>query len=275
MGDLDKFYTAPHLARACVDRFREHVNCDDPDILIEPSAGDGSFAKLLWDMHIYNFRAYDLKPEHADVMEQDFLKIDLEQFGTRDLHFIGNPPFGKAASLATKFIKVMTDHEFTKSFSLILPASCSRPTFEKRIPLNYHKVHETFCDDFVEFGKPKKIRCVYQIWVKKETEREVVKLRYDSELFSFVKSIDDADFIIGVHKMTGKILPKNKFVVDATQSNGIFVKIHNDTHKAKCAQAVEQNYQLVPFEKRRFVACANVTKPEMVQAMEQFLLHKD
>ena len=71
-NELDKFYTAPHLASKCVDEFNEHVNICDGDVVIEPSAGDGSFARFFWTKESLQFDAYDLAPEHNDIKKQDF-----------------------------------------------------------------------------------------------------------------------------------------------------------------------------------------------------------
>ena len=86
-NELDKFYTAPHLASKCVGEFNEHVNICDGDVVIEPSAGDGSFARFFWTKESLQFDAYDLAPEHNDIKKQEFLEFDLSaKYGTRGLH---------------------------------------------------------------------------------------------------------------------------------------------------------------------------------------------
>ena len=270
-NELDKFYTAPHLASKCVDEFNEHVNICDGDVVIEPSAGDGSFARFFWTKESLQFDAYDLAPEHSDIKKQDFLEFDLSaKYGTRGLHFVGNPPFGHQASLAIKFINQMTSQKNTKSISLVLPASCGRNSFkDKHIPYNYHLVHENYCDEFIENGEKKSIRCVYQIWVKMESERPRPFCRKVSKLFSFVKGENEADFIIGNKKQTGKVLPKNAFVAKA--SNGIYIKFDMPIHKEMFAELAEAKHQLIKVNKHEFVACPNTTKPEVVWAIEQYI----
>lgn len=63
----DKFYTNPDIAKKCLDL----LDLSSFDIVIEPSAGNGSFSN-----QIENCRAYDLVPENADIIRQDILSYD-------------------------------------------------------------------------------------------------------------------------------------------------------------------------------------------------------
>ena len=45
------------------------------DLIIEPSAGNGSFIENIKTLSI-NYKFYDLKPEHDEVNKQDFLEFD-------------------------------------------------------------------------------------------------------------------------------------------------------------------------------------------------------
>ena len=40
---LDKFYTIPAISEKCLDRIGSHYNWSDWGLVIEPSAGNGSF----------------------------------------------------------------------------------------------------------------------------------------------------------------------------------------------------------------------------------------
>lgn len=65
---------------------------------LEPSSGDGVFLK-----YIPNLVCMDLCPKHDEATRQDFLKWKPAPGEKYDL-VIGNPPFGRNNSLATKFI---------------------------------------------------------------------------------------------------------------------------------------------------------------------------
>ena len=63
------------------------LKLSDFDLIIEPSAGGGSFSK-----QIKNCVAYDLVPEDDTIIQQDFLKLDISQFYEKKVLTIGNPP---------------------------------------------------------------------------------------------------------------------------------------------------------------------------------------
>lgn len=98
---LEKFFTNPDIAKLCVSLWQKNLNILKTDTIVEPSAGNGSFSNLLKNYY-KNFIAYDIQPECSKIIKQDFLSLNLTQF-KKPIHFIGNPPFGKQASLAIKF----------------------------------------------------------------------------------------------------------------------------------------------------------------------------
>lgn len=81
--NLDRFYTPHSTAQQCVDVID---NLNDYDHILEPSAGSGSFSTLL-----DNCFAYDIAPQHKDIITQDFLQLqNLPQH--KSSLVIGNPP---------------------------------------------------------------------------------------------------------------------------------------------------------------------------------------
>ena len=89
---LDQFYTSDAEVDKCLEAWQSMVKVDGSTI-IEPSAGAGAFSNK-----ISGCVAYDLEPKSEGIIQQDFLKLDLKQWG--DIHFIGNPPFGRGSNLA-------------------------------------------------------------------------------------------------------------------------------------------------------------------------------
>ena len=87
--ELDKYYTPLETAKYCIDKTFEIIGRENITEIIEPSAGAGSFS-----LQIPNCIAYDIKPDHDSIIEQDYLKLELEYKKGRLI--IGNPPFGKA-----------------------------------------------------------------------------------------------------------------------------------------------------------------------------------
>jgi hypothetical protein len=107
---------------------------------------------------------------------------------------IGNPPFGRQSSLAIQFIKKSA--LFSDSISFILPKSFKKDSMQKHFPLNFHLVFQTDIESnsFLQDGLSIDVPCVFQIWQKREEERQVVaKLDADSNIFQFVKQDEQPD----------------------------------------------------------------------------------
>jgi len=67
MATLNKFYTKAETIKICYNAIKKYLKIGKKDLIIEPSAGDGSFIniiKALSDTYIF----YDIKPEHPDVI---------------------------------------------------------------------------------------------------------------------------------------------------------------------------------------------------------------
>ena len=68
---LDKFYTKPEVAKQCI----KHLRFTDYDLIIESSAGNGSFSKNIKHDGLLSF---DLEPENDNIIKQDWFKTDTE-----------------------------------------------------------------------------------------------------------------------------------------------------------------------------------------------------
>ena len=156
----DKFYTKSPIAIECI----QQINLSSYNTIIEPSAGNGSFAN-----QIENCLALDIDPEYDNIIQQDFLLFDSSKL-LHPVLVIGNPPFGRQSSVAIKFIKKSC--EFCDDCSFILPKSFKKNSLKRAFPPNFHLIYETdlpsnsFLVDAVEHDVP----CVFQIWEKKDTK---------------------------------------------------------------------------------------------------------
>jgi len=166
---IDKYYTKNIVAEVCINLVKKYILINTDDIILEPSAGNGSFItgiKLLSN----NFRFFDLEPDNNEIIKQDYLNYDHSSIkeNFNKIHIIGNPPFGRQSSLAIKFIKKSC--EFCDSVSFILPKSFKKDSLKKTFPLNFHLIFEidlpekSFLVDGVEHNVP----CIFQIWEKKQ-----------------------------------------------------------------------------------------------------------
>lgn len=221
---VDKFYTKLCVAKKCVDYIKCLVEIDKKnDLVIEPSAGAGSFIndiKNICDNTIF----YDIMPEHSEIVEQDYLTCDLSNYSQK-IHVIGNPPFGRQSSLATKFIKHSC--KYCHSISFILPKSFKKDSLKKKFPLKFHCVHESDIIDnsFTINGKDYDVPCVFQIWVKKNFNRETPK-QLKPVGYSFVKKHEDHDISfrrVGVN--AGNV---SKETIDKSEQSHYFIKFSNE-----------------------------------------------
>lgn len=69
---LDKFYTIPSYSKKCIDKVFELYDKLKFDLVVEPSAGNGSFFNQL---DIDNKVGIDISPENKNIIKMIFLII--------------------------------------------------------------------------------------------------------------------------------------------------------------------------------------------------------
>ena len=190
---IDKYYTKDSVVNLCLELVKTHVLISPNELIIEPSAGNGSFIMGIKSMTNY-FRFYDLEPDNDEIIKQDYLLYDygsIKETFTK-IHILGNPPFGRQSSLAIKFIKKSC--EFCDSISFILPKSFKKDSLKKTFPLKFHLIFEidlpdkSFLVDNIEHDVP----CVFQIWIKKDVDRQLPTKLIPNK-YTFVKKEQEHD----------------------------------------------------------------------------------
>lgn len=186
--ELDQYYTAPHVAREFYEVFREHF---DPRHfrMVEPSAGSGAFFSLLPPGSI----GYDLDPRYPGVQRADFLAVDLPR--DRPTAIIGNPPFGKNASMAVAFFNRAARAGDVIAF--IMPASVRKASIENRLDNAFHRICEVPVPEnaFLFRSEPFHVPAVFQIWERRPYKRELQRTETTHPDFKFTKP-ELADFAI-------------------------------------------------------------------------------
>ena len=188
---IDKYYTNKNVVSQCMNIFNKYINVLSNDLIIEPSAGNGSFINEIKDLkstHLF----YDLEPEHSEVIKQNYLTLDVNTYKYNKIHIIGNPPFGRQSSLAIKFIKKSC--EYCDTISFILPKSFKKDSMKKRFPLVYHLIVEIDLpnNSFLVGGTSHNVPCVFQIWEKRNYNRPL-SIKLIPNHYRFVKKKEDAD----------------------------------------------------------------------------------
>ena len=182
----DKFYTKPEVAIHLIS----YLNIDQYDIVIEPSAGNGSFSN---NINHKNLIKLDIEPENDDIIKMNWFDFTLVKNGK--ILVVGNPPFGTQGKLAFEFIKKCDQLEI-HTISFILPKSFKKDSIKNRIPEYYHLINEINIEDnsFTLLNKDYSVPSVFQIWERKEYKRKNIILKTKSELITFVKKTDNPDY---------------------------------------------------------------------------------
>jgi predicted RNA methylase len=220
---IDKYYTNDSVVDLCINKIKECLVIDPSEhLIIEPSAGNGSFIKGIRTLSNHCL-FYDLEPENPDIIKQDYLEYNIvDKYD--NIHVIGNPPFGRQSSLAIKFIKKSC--EFCNSISFILPLSFKKESLKRHFPLQFHLIYEYDLpkDAFLVNNAPYDVPCVFQIWEKKSHKRIVIE-KLKPNHYTFVKKIDNPDISfrrVGVN--AGMI---NVSYQDKSEQSHYFIKFSN------------------------------------------------
>lgn len=190
---IDKYYTKETIVDVCINFIKKYMELDINDLIIEPSAGNGSFIKGIKSL-TNNFIFFDIEPDNEEIIKQDYLLFDYDSIKNNfnKIHIIGNPPFGRQSSLANKFIKKSC--EFCDSISFILPKSYKKDSLKKIFPLNFHLIFEIDLPEksFLVEGLEYNVPCIFQIWEKNINNR-IVNEKLEPLNFIFVKKTENPD----------------------------------------------------------------------------------
>jgi predicted RNA methylase len=264
---IDKYYTKNTVVNQCIELIKQHVNISKNDLIIEPSAGNGSFIEQIKTLSD-KYEFYDIEPENEEIKKKDFLTFDYSKIKKKDnkIHIIGNPPFGRQSSSAIKFIKKCC--EFANSISFILPKSFKKDSMKKSFSKNFHLMCEidlidnAFLVNDIECDVP----CVFQIWIYTDEIREkIVKLEPIN--FKFVEKNDNPDISfrrVGVN--AGTIM---KEIEDKSFQSHYFIKFTNN-------KTIDENIEKLKSIKFNFnntVGPKSISKQELIKEFNNVLIN--
>ena len=255
---IDKYYTKGVIVEMCLTLIKQYVKPNPSDLIIEPSAGNGSFIKAIKSL-TDNFKFYDLEPDNDEIIKQDYLLYDYDTVKQTysKIHVIGNPPFGRQSSLAIKFIKKSC--EFCNTVSFILPKSFKKDTLKRAFPLNYHLVTQidlpdkSFLVNCVEHNVP----CIFQIWEKKTTNRILNEVLQPVN-FTFVKKSESPDISfrrVGVN--AGRI---DKKIDEKSIQSHYFIKFTNEVNLTDTLK----NLSTITYDFNNTVGPKSISKQELI-----------
>ena len=191
----DQFYTNPRIAVQCVAMILHTIPFAQTYHWIEPSAGNGAFLHALPPN--IDVTALDIEPKAERIVQQDFLTWTPVASQEQPFLVFGNPPFGRQSSLAKAFLKHSASAVGASVIAFILPKSFTKPSMTRAIPLHFHCKHSSDLPDnsFLLNGQPYDVPCVFQIWVKEDTERTLDQAE-EPIGFTYVKATDPHHLVI-------------------------------------------------------------------------------
>jgi predicted RNA methylase len=260
---LDKYYTKPDVANVCISFIKKYIQINLDDLIIEPSAGNGSFIDGIKSL-VNNFIFYDIEPEHDSIHKQDYLSCDFSilRNAFKQIHIVGNPPFGRQNSMTIKFIKKSCG--FCDSVSFILPKSFRKDSLKKHFPSNFHLVYEyhltdnSFLVNNIEYNVP----CIFQIWKKQDFDRIPIKQLIPLN-FIFVKKTENPD--ISVRRVGSNAGLISIDIIDKNIQSHYFIKIR-DEYKSKIPQLGS-----ITYEFNNTVGPKSISKQELIQKFNDVL----
>ena len=261
---LDKFYTKTEIVKLCIDYFDNYIKLNGDDIIIEPSAGCGNFTNEILNRYKNKCISYDIKPESDKIINQDYLSLDVSMFNNKNICIIGNPPFGRQSSLAKKFIKKSC--EISSIIAFILPKSFKKDSMQKCFDLYFNLVtcidlpKNSFIIDDKEYDVP----CVFQIWKKCLTTREILSAEIP-KYYNFVKISENPDFSfrrVGVY--AGKLDDNYK---DKSIQSHYFIKLNNNIDKDE----FKKKFNSIKFNTDNTVEPKSISKMELIHILNEMV----
>jgi predicted RNA methylase len=243
---LDKFYTNPNIAEKCLNILETYYSWEKWSLVIEPSAGNGSFFTRI---KAKNKIGIDIEPEHSEIIKKDFFDyqppvlsvLPVSQTSYKgDILVVGNPPFGKVSSLAINFFNHAS--KWANVIAFIIPRTFRRISVQNRLNKNFHLIH----DEEIPIGSftpSMSVKCCFQIWERKNTERQMIDLKTshnDWEFLSFGPKDEN-------NQPTPPIRPD--FAIRA--------------YGGKCGEIVQENLQNLRPKSWHWIK-ANIDKDELI-----------
>lgn len=262
---IDKFYTKREIVEQFISVIRNNIIISDDDLIIEPSAGNGAFIQKIKEI-TNNYLFYDIEPASEEIIKQDFLEYNHDDIKQqyKQIHIIGNPPFGRQSSLAIKFIKKCC--EFANSISFILPKSFKKDSMKRHFAMNFHLIYESELPEnsFLVNDNEHNVPCIFQIWIRKEIPRKLIK-KLKPKKFMFVKQNENPDISfrrVGINAGTISTEIEDK----STQSH-YFIKFTND-------EQLDENIKTlsaIKFDTNNTVGPKSISKQEIIKEFNKLI----
>ena len=184
---LDQFYTNPDISKQCIDL----MNFDNYDIILEPSAGNGSFFNQL---PIDKRVGIDLEPKAEGITKLDFFMFS--PIKSKKYLVIGNPPFGRVSSVAIDFFNHAAT--FADTIAFIIPRTFRRVSVQNKLHMGFELIKDIEIPMGSFIPKSMKAKCCFQIWKKTTNVRKkiILPLTHNDFKVLYIDDFESADFAI-------------------------------------------------------------------------------
>ena len=183
---LDQFFTNKDIAESCMMTIDQELY----DVVIEPSAGAGSFFNLITQDKI----GIDLDPKISGLIKHDYLTWNPQIDSSKRILVLGNPPFGKNASLAVKFFN---HSSYADTIAFIIPKTFKKPSLINKLNDDFNLDIEIDLPAYsfhTPDGELYDVPCVWQVW-NKGPKRAKISTETTHKDFQFVDK-SDASFLV-------------------------------------------------------------------------------
>jgi hypothetical protein len=249
----DCYFTKEHISKSLIEK----ISLNSFDLIIEPSAGSGSFIKNLKNV---KYLAYDIEPKYPEIIKQDYLLLDTSQF-TGKILVLGNPPFGKCSSLASKFIKKSCEYADTIAF--VLPKSFKKPSKYKAFPLNFHciLIEDLPKNSFTINDKDIDVECSFFIYEKRNYNRNDIPILKSNENYKFIKKeqIELQTNVIAFRRVgvyAGKFIFEN--TNELSSESHYFIVLNKELNVSNCK-----------FDTNNTVGPKSISKQELIKELNK------
>ncbi|MDE2673936.1 MAG: hypothetical protein OXH65_02380 [Paracoccaceae bacterium] len=221
MTSLDQYYTNPKIAQGYVDEVLSRWRGKDV-LFIEPSAGTGSFSNPLMQSG-FDVRAIDIEPRADNIGKVDYLNShDLFKTDHSSIVVLGNPPFGKNSSTAVRFF----NHSalYANEIAFILPRTFRKMSIQNRLHEKFHLVSDDDVENgaFLLNGNAYDVPCAWQIWERKQTNREILQIPSVNHLFMYTDKENASFAMRRVGFYAGRVIERG--IKNLSQSTHYFMK---------------------------------------------------
>jgi hypothetical protein len=200
--NFDQFFTKPQIAKLCVENLTATYSLDNFDLIIEPSAGTGSFFELIPNEKRIGIELdFNLCKKNALYKHMSFFDFSISD---NNILVLGNPPFGTQNNLSIDFFNHAAT--FADTIAFIIPKTWKKDSVQNRLNKYFHLIKSMDLPEDSFYGAKKTtVKCCFQIWKKQDNIRSVNKKILSHKDWDFLNYINsdgrlspnkNADFII-------------------------------------------------------------------------------